>query len=82
MLHHDVCYTMTYVTLLIFSHEWKGTWRQVPGSEKHLAEVNLQHTKKLLGFNILSMSVVALQVGPSIVYLTFQTALGKGVMLQ
>ena len=43
----------------IWSHEWKGTWRQVPGSEKHLAKVNLQHNKKLMGFNIFSMSMVA-----------------------
>jgi len=67
-------------TVGIASHEWKGSWKK--GEEDHLAEVHLKHVKKLFGINVLSMDVMAQQIGPSLVNLTFDTVLGRGVMLQ
>ena len=68
------------VTVPLASHAWQGTWRV--GQEKHLAEVHITHSKKLLGVNILSMKVIGHQIGPSLVNLNFDTMLGRGVMLQ
>ena len=68
------------VTVPLASHSWQGTWHV--GQEKHLAEVHITHSKKVLGVNILSMDVVGHQIGPSLVNLHFDTMMGRGVMLQ
>lgn len=74
----------TYNRLWEFGkHEWTGEWKQLP--EGHIGQLNLTHGLKLFGVHIpiLDMKVQANQIGPGIVYLTFESSVfGKGYYLQ
>ncbi|XP_074654044.1 cholesterol 7-desaturase nvd-like [Tubulanus polymorphus] len=65
-------------------HEWHATWGQYSEPDKHVGALELTHTMRLFGIRIpiLDVKVVAKQIGPSIVYLEFNSVLGKGVFVQ
>jgi len=61
-------------------HEWNGNWHQ---EEDHVGVLTLHHTLKIFGFNIpiTDVKVKARQMGPGVVYLSFDTGIfGKGVL--
>lgn len=66
-------------------HDWGGQWNQDPDPNlKHVGVLDLNHSIKLGNwhFSLLDMKVVARQIGPGIVNLTFECAFGKGAYLQ
>jgi len=62
-------------------HFWKAEWKQ--DEEKHMGSLWLKHSLKLFGFHLkaVDMKVRAQQIGPSLVYLQFQTPFGEGVYI-
>ncbi|CAL4067234.1 unnamed protein product, partial [Meganyctiphanes norvegica] len=66
----------------IAKHAWNGDWKTE--DEEHMASVLLTHGFSLFGgkFEIFSMTVKALQIGPGIVHLYFNTPIGSGVLIQ
>lgn len=73
------------MTLLIwlYSHKWNAKWKAGSGEEKHTATIELEHKKILMGSaTIFSLDVKAVQIGPAIVHLNFQSLFGPGVMIQ
>lgn len=65
----------------MFRHSWDIQWKV--GEEPHTAHISLHHKKVLLDtFDLISLNVDALQIGPALVHLTFQSVAGRGVMLQ
>jgi len=65
----------------IAQHAWNGDWKT---EEEHVASIQLTHSLALFDgkFNLFSMTVNALQIGPGIVHLFFNTMFGPGVMIQ
>ena len=56
-------------------------WRV--GEEPHTARISLHHKKVLLDkLDLISLNVEALQIGPALVHLSFQSFAGLGVMMQ
>ncbi|CAH2317045.1 cholesterol 7-desaturase-like [Pelobates cultripes] len=66
-------------------HTWKVQWMPEPPPNKHCSQMLLVHQLLLFGKHVplLDFNVVARQVGPGIVFLTFKhNFLGTGVILQ
>lgn len=65
-------------------HTWKAVWTPQPPPEEHTACLHLKHCLKLFGFSFatLNLDVYAKQIGPGVVYLTFDSLFGKGVYIQ
>lgn len=68
----------------IARHCWEATWEPGTGDRAHIADLHLKHCIRIFGmaFHALDIEVKAQQVGPSLVYLTFDSMFGKGVFLQ
>lgn len=66
----------------IAEHAWNGDWKTE--DEEHMASIQLSHGFTLFGgkFEIFSMKVKALQIGPGLVHLYFNTSIGSGVLIQ
>ncbi|XP_053329116.1 cholesterol 7-desaturase nvd-like [Spea bombifrons] len=65
-------------------HSWKVEWMPESAPNKHCSKMLLDHSLLLLGIHVplLDFHVVARQVGPGIVFLTFNHSfLGSGVIL-
>ena len=72
---------MSHRNLFHSRHDWNIGWRV--GKEPHTSHVTLQHTKTLFGkLKIFTLNLDALQIGPALVHLNFNSLLGKGVMIQ
>lgn len=65
------------------SHSWTASWEPHPAPEEHIGTMTLTHCLYLFGkeMNLIDMTVKARQIGPGIVYLTFQSPLGNGAFL-
>ncbi|CAL4148921.1 unnamed protein product, partial [Meganyctiphanes norvegica] len=65
----------------VAKHAWKGDWKIE--DEEHMASLQLTHGFSMFGgkFEIFSMTVKALQIGPGIVHLYFNTPIGSGVLI-
>jgi len=73
----------THHTFTQMRHKWTPQW-QPSSEEKHIAHLQLHHDSKFFGFSfpILEINVSALQIGPGLVYLYWDTFFGKGVFVQ
>ncbi|KAK3087691.1 hypothetical protein FSP39_009231 [Pinctada imbricata] len=65
------------------SHVWDAKWEPLPPPDAHIGCLQLKHSLKLFEkqITLLDMDVVARQIGPGVVYLTFDTIFGKGVYI-
>ncbi|XP_027752760.1 LOW QUALITY PROTEIN: cholesterol 7-desaturase-like [Empidonax traillii] len=66
-------------------HTWKAEWQPEPNANEHCSHLLLQHSATIFGNGLCltDLTVSARQVGPGLVYLTFEHAfLGRGVILQ
>nr|XP_005295690.1 cholesterol 7-desaturase nvd-like [Chrysemys picta bellii] len=66
-------------------HCWKGEWQPEPEPNKHCSLLMVKHSLTVFGkhFSWMDFAVRARQVGPGLVYLTFEHAfLGRGIILQ
>lgn len=65
-------------------HEWDAKWAPCPAPNKHLSVLTLNHKIYLFGYHlpVLDLEVIATQVGPGLVYLTFDSLLGRGCFTQ
>ncbi|XP_068104771.1 cholesterol 7-desaturase nvd-like [Hyperolius riggenbachi] len=67
-----------------FKHSWKVTWEAEPAPNKHCSKMTLHHASHIFGkhFSLLDVNVVARQVGPGVVFLSFNHSfLGRGIIL-
>ncbi|KAM5146238.1 cholesterol 7-desaturase nvd-like isoform 1-T1 [Mantella aurantiaca] len=65
-------------------HSWKVQWEAEPAPNKHCSKMTLQHAVLLFGkhFSLLDVDVVARQIGPGIVFLSFKHSIfGQGMIL-
>jgi len=72
-------------TLSWAQHTWQASWEPMEEEGKtHIAKLKLTHGITLFGMlvSMLSLHVTAFQVGPSLVYLTFESLFGRGVFVQ
>lgn len=79
----DLRYTYSKLWSFI-RHQWAGDW--TPGAteeDKHIGTLNLTHTLSITGkeLHILDLTVKARQIGPGLVYLTFDSTFGSGCFL-
>ncbi|EMP26548.1 3-ketosteroid-9-alpha-hydroxylase oxygenase subunit, partial [Chelonia mydas] len=66
-------------------HCWKAEWQPEPEPNKHCSQLVVKHSLTVFGkpFSLMDFTVRARQVGPGLVYLTFEHAfLGRGIILQ
>ena len=66
-------------------HTWEADWGPCEEPDKkHLSVLHLKHHGELFGFRLplMDLNVTATQVGPGLVYLTWDSAFGKGVFMQ
>ncbi|XP_066569444.1 cholesterol 7-desaturase nvd [Amia ocellicauda] len=66
-------------------HDWKVDWMPEPEPNRHCSQMLVKHSLTVFGrrWPLLDLDVVARQVGPGVVYLTFDHSfLGRGVILQ
>ncbi|BFZ20631.1 hypothetical protein BsWGS_23670 [Bradybaena similaris] len=65
-------------------HHWTAAWEQLPEPDGHIGFLKLTHDLSIFGFSIplLHLQVAARQIGPALVYLEFDSFLGKGMFLQ
>lgn len=65
-------------------HTWTAAWSPQPPPEEHTASLHLKHYLKIFGFTfkVLNLDVHAKQIGPGVVYLTFNSIFGRGVYVQ
>eukprot|EP00045_Choanoeca_perplexa_P007238 m.64040 g.64040 ORF g.64040 m.64040 type:complete len:449 (+) comp13992_c0_seq1:136-1482(+) len=66
-------------------HEWYASWApETDEDKKHLSVLKLTHRLKMFGMFIpmLDLHVTATQVGPGLVYLTWNSFFGEGVFMQ
>ncbi|KAH9488224.1 Cholesterol 7-desaturase [Bulinus truncatus] len=66
------------------SHAWTAAWEQCPEPDGHIGKMTLSHKIYLFGFNLhmLNLTVHVKQIGPGLVYLTFDSFFGEGCYLQ
>jgi len=69
----------------VFSHFWEASWKPGQGEESHLAHMKV--TQRLLFFGKYNVpgtfvDVTITQVGPGLVYLDFNTPLGRVVVFE
>ncbi|XP_077331805.1 cholesterol 7-desaturase nvd-like [Lithobates pipiens] len=79
----DLRYTKSKVWEFL-RHTWKVQWESEPAPNKHCSKMTLKHASLVFGrhFSLLDVDVVARQVGPGIVFLTFKHSfLGQGIIL-
>lgn len=64
-------------------HDWSGNW-EASTEDKHIGVLSLHHTVRLFGLDtkLFNMNVTAQQIGPGIVYLTFDSPFGSAAYLQ
>ncbi|XP_018422763.1 PREDICTED: cholesterol 7-desaturase-like [Nanorana parkeri] len=65
-------------------HSWKVQWEAEPAPNNHCSKMTLSHGLLVFGihFSVLDLNVVARQVGPGVVMLTFKHSfLGQGMIL-
>ncbi|XP_033245602.1 cholesterol 7-desaturase isoform X1 [Drosophila miranda] len=56
-------------------HKWNASWFPTTGKDKHIAEIALTHSLKIIGkVNCFQMKVSGKQIGPSYVYLTMNSS--------
>eukprot|EP01087_Luapelamoeba_hula_P024952 TRINITY_DN967_c0_g1_i2.p1 TRINITY_DN967_c0_g1~~TRINITY_DN967_c0_g1_i2.p1 ORF type:complete len:558 (-),score=66.63 TRINITY_DN967_c0_g1_i2:156-1829(-) len=69
---------------VFFTHYWDATWEPGTGIESHLAHIHVRHGVKLFGWKIPNseIDVNITQVGPSIVHLTFNTPVGRVLIVE
>lgn len=65
-------------------HHWTANWSQMPAPDGHIGSLKLTHDLTFFGISLpmVYMNVHAMQVGPGIVYLKFDSFFGKGVFIQ
>ncbi|KFW93402.1 Cholesterol desaturase daf-36, partial [Phalacrocorax carbo] len=66
-------------------HVWKAEWWPEPEPNEHCSQLLIQHTTTIFKkhFSLMDLTVSARQVGPGLVFLTFEHAfLGHGIILQ
>ncbi|XP_071519486.1 cholesterol 7-desaturase nvd [Panulirus ornatus] len=65
-------------------HSWHGEWQVRSAPDSHTADLTVTHAFTVFGgkFKLFTMTVRAEQVGPGLVHLHFNTALGSGVLVQ
>ncbi|KAI0232477.1 Cholesterol 7-desaturase [Lamellibrachia satsuma] len=66
-------------------HIWNAQWTpNTEADERHIASIQLTHVLEAFGYQVslFNMKVFARQIGPGIVYLTFETPFGRGAFLQ
>ncbi|CAL1541829.1 unnamed protein product [Lymnaea stagnalis] len=65
-------------------HKWTAQWEQCPEPDGHIGQLHLTHNLNLFGLplSMLKLDVYARQIGPGIVFLTFESCFGKGMYLQ
>ncbi|XP_061165165.1 cholesterol 7-desaturase nvd-like [Saccostrea echinata] len=65
------------------SHSWLASWEAHPPPEEHIGTMTLKHSLNLFGKQLsgLDMDVKARQIGPGIVYLTFESPVGNGAYI-
>lgn len=80
----DLRKTHNGISLRLMRHEWEAAWAAEPAPNQHLSVLNLKHKIFLLGYHlpVLDLDIVATQVGPGLVYLTFDSLFGSGVFIQ
>lgn len=72
---------MEKVVGTVVQHHWAAQWQV--GEEPHIGEVQVSHSLHLFGVDIKPIGkVTAQQIGPALVHLSFNTFLGRCVMLQ
>ncbi|XP_006009329.1 cholesterol 7-desaturase nvd [Latimeria chalumnae] len=65
-------------------HSWKVEWNPESEPNKHCSQMLVKHALTIFGkhFSLLDVNVVARQVGPGLVFLSFEHSfLGRGVIL-
>ncbi|KAL4219145.1 hypothetical protein ACF0H5_021727 [Mactra antiquata] len=64
-------------------HSWQADWSQLPEPEGHIGSMKVVHDLVLFGIPLpfLKLKVNALQIGPGVVYLMFESFFGKGVFI-
>ncbi|XP_053736840.1 cholesterol 7-desaturase nvd [Synchiropus splendidus] len=65
-------------------HNWKAQWEPEQEPNKHCSQMLVKHALYLFGvhFSLLDVHVVARQIGPGLVFLTFNHSfLGRGVIM-
>ncbi|KAL4219144.1 hypothetical protein ACF0H5_021726 [Mactra antiquata] len=65
-------------------HRWTAQWTQMPKPDEHIGSLKLTHDLTFFGISLpfVFLRVHAMQIGPAIVYLTFESFFGKGVFIQ
>eukprot|EP00054_Salpingoeca_dolichothecata_P017779 m.107689 g.107689 ORF g.107689 m.107689 type:complete len:449 (-) comp22591_c0_seq4:206-1552(-) len=66
-------------------HHWTASWEpEKEEDKKHMSVLNLSHNLTVFGmpFNFMHLDVKATQIGPGLVYLTWESFFGKGAFLQ
>lgn len=65
-------------------HNWTAAWTQMPSPDGHIGSLKLTHDLTFFGISLpfVFLNVHALQIGPGIVYLKFDSFFGKGVFIQ
>ncbi|XP_061165164.1 cholesterol 7-desaturase nvd-like [Saccostrea echinata] len=66
------------------SHTWTAQWEPSPPPNEHIGTLRLTHSMNLFGKALrpIDMDVTARQIGPGIVYLTFDSPIGSGAFVQ
>uniref|UniRef100_A0A2C9JQQ1 cholesterol 7-desaturase n=1 Tax=Biomphalaria glabrata TaxID=6526 RepID=A0A2C9JQQ1_BIOGL len=66
------------------NHSWTAAWEQCPEPDGHVGQMNLVHKIFVFGYNlsIVNLNVQVKQIGPGIVYLTFDSVFGRGCFTQ
>nr|XP_033816463.1 cholesterol 7-desaturase-like isoform X1 [Geotrypetes seraphini] len=79
----DLRYTNSKLWKFV-KHTWKVQWQPEPEPNNHCSQMFLEHALTLFGkhFALLDLHVIARQVGPGLVFMTFKhDFLGSGVIL-
>ncbi|BFZ20622.1 hypothetical protein BsWGS_23661 [Bradybaena similaris] len=64
-------------------HGWAADWEPMPEPNGHIGFLKLNHDISLFGFVVpmLNFKVTAKQIGPAVVYMEFESFLGKGIFV-
>jgi len=78
---------LRYITSKLWDfghHTFTGSWEAHSKPEGHIGSLTLKHSLSLFGFHIpvLDLKVTAMQIGPAIVHMFFDSPAGKGVYVQ
>ncbi len=64
-------------------HKWIANWEQESGPDFHIGTLTLQHSLRLFGIKLsmLDIKVAARQIGPGLVYMTFNSMFARGAFV-